>query len=204
MSKMITIGSISRDSDEIALVVRKLREYIREQPAHKHGVCSWLGVYHDVHVYGLIAQARHHFPSLARFGADSYVSSAPGPTPRRLEFAAALRDELQRLLDQHSLCVAGVQLTQGQAVAPLAQYPAPVPAAVVAERRPNVGTQLYEVLLALRAGHTTLSAIADEAGCLETAASARIRELRNKYGWNIEVRRAPGKAQRFTYHLISN
>lgn len=70
---------------------------------------------------------------------------------------------------------------------------------------PPVGLQSGRVLQALRYGDVTLRDIAARAApCSETAASARIRELRRVYGFDIETRRHPGtgnRAQHFTYHL---
>lgn len=208
MTIHIRIGDRPFSSDGLALVVRNLRAYLHDKPEHYNGLCYWLNRRLGYALsYALVDSALEGIHALSKFGsAGSYVDDDTGPTPRRLEFAAALRDELQRLLDQHSI------VGQTQVAAPLA-ISAPLPAPPVSPltdwprgpaRAPKAGTQLYRVLYALQHGCTTLPEIASEAECLETAASARIRELRNKYGWNIEVRRAPGKAQRFTYHLIGN
>jgi hypothetical protein len=46
----------------------------------------------------------------------------------------------------------------------------------------------------------TLREIADKVGCLETSASARLRQLRNEYGWTVNrARRGDPKKGLFEY-----
>ncbi len=68
---------------------------------------------------------------------------------------------------------------------------------------PKAGTQAADVLSAMRAGMVTLRSMARYCGQInETSVSARIRELRSRYGFDIEVTKGLGATR--CYHLKEN
>lgn len=65
----------------------------------------------------------------------------------------------------------------------------------------RLNRQLDSVRCVMLSGaRVTLRELADAAGCLETSASARLRQLRNDYGWTInKARRGDPKKGVFEY-----
>lgn len=209
--KNIVIGRSEFPQDMIEQVVKAADIYLTELPPHGNGFCAWAAYVQFVAgAHRLVDAVRVHW---AGHGGPegTYVDRISGPTPTRLLFVRQLRDYLVGVLalrDSTGPAPADTPPTDvdsylGTCNSPLVPEK---PQAPSAKRPPAwvvpVGTQAHRVLQALQDGETSLTGIATFARCQETAASARIRELRSRYGRNIETRRAPGKAQRFTYHII--
>ncbi len=77
-------------STDVELVISLLRAYIRHQPEHDCGLCSWLSMETDdsINAYQLVDLVRRS--GMTSFTRGVYIESTEGPTPRRVQFAGEL------------------------------------------------------------------------------------------------------------------
>jgi hypothetical protein len=185
MAKYRTLHDV--DPKFLVWVLKTLQEYAETRPRHSAGLCYYLSEKSDKDGQApesapayIVVSLLIEFTGTERDPKDrDYIDAAKGPTDKRVAFAEKAIPVLEGHLQELGLLP-----------------PTKVP------RLPKPGTQLDAVLQSLRSGERNLAYIADDARCAQTAASARIRELRRDYGWPIETcRNKAGKKVFFTYHL---